>query len=98
MEIVDCKVLEVVYRVKWMGMESESKFCKSFFFRETSRCVGEHFTDRLRKYKAKLDKSVFWLHCRDDHNRVFQRLEVNFECELSSDAMLRQVSEAVLVE
>ena len=60
--------------------------------------MGELLTDHLRKYEAKLEKSVFWLHCRDDHNGVFQRLEVSIVCKRSSDAMLRQVSEAVLIE
>ena len=98
MEKVDCKVREVVYRVKCMGVDSESKPCKSFYIGETSRSVGERFTDHLRKYETKLDKSVFWLHCRDDHNGVLQRLEVSIVCKRSSDAMLRQVSEAVLIE
>ena len=53
---------------------------------------GERFTDHLRKYEAKLGKSVFWLHCRDDHNGVIQRLEVSIVCKRSSDTILRQVS------
>ena len=60
--------------------------------------MGERFTDHLRKYEAKLEKSVFWLHCRDDHNGVFQRLEVSIVCKRSYDTMLRQVAEAVFIE
>ena len=95
---VDCKLREVVYRVKCMGVDQNSKPCESTYIGETSRSVGERFGEHLEKYKARLDKSVFWLHCRDDHDGMFQQFVVNIVCKRSSDAMLRQVSEAVLIE
>ena len=52
----------------------------------------------MEKYEARSDKSVFWLHCKDEHDGDLQKLDVGIACKRSSDAMLRQISEAVLIE
>ena len=98
MEKVDCRVHEVVYRATCLGLDKNANPCQSFYIGETSRSIGERFKDHIEKFEARSEKSVFWLHCRDDHGGVFQRLEVKVECKRPSDAMLRQISEAVYIE
>ena len=96
-EKVDCKSRGVVYRAKCMGFGKDSKPCQSFYVGETSRSVGERFKEHVEKYEARSDKSVFWLHCKDEHDGDLQKLDVGIACKRSSDAMLRQISEAVLI-
>ena len=88
----------MVYRAKCMGVDRDSKPCQSFYLSETSRSIGERFKDHIEKYQARLDTSVFWLHCKDEHDGILQRLEISVECKRPSDAMFRQISEAVYIE
>ena len=98
MEKIDCRSRDVVYRAKCMGVDRDSKPCQSFYLGETSRSIGERFKDHIEKYQARLDTSVFWLHCKDEHDGILQRLEISVECKRPSDAMFRQISEAVYIE
>ena len=50
------------------------------------------------KYQALLDTNVFCLHCKYEHDGILQRLEISVECKRPSDAMFRQISEAVYIE
>ena len=47
----------------------------------------ERVKDHIEKYRARLDSSVFWLHCKDEHDGILQRLEISVECKRSSDVM-----------
>ena len=64
---------------------------QSFYVGETSRSVGERFKEHVEKYEARSD-------CKDEHDGDLQKLDVGIACKRSSDAMLRQISEAVLIE
>ena len=97
-EEVDCKSRGVVYRAKCMGFGKDSKPCQSFYVGETLRSVGERFKEHVERYEARASRSVFWLDCKDEHDGDPQKLEVGIACKRSSDAMLRQISEAVLIE
>ena len=60
--------------------------------------IGERLKDHIEKYQARLDKSVFWFHCKDEHDRILQRLEISVKCKHPSDVMFRLILEAIYIE
>ena len=98
MKKIDCRNHDVVCWAKCMGVDRNSKTCKSFYPSKTSRCIGERFKDHIEKYQAQSDASVFCLHCKDKHYGILQQLEISVECKGPSDAMFRQISEAAYIE
>jgi hypothetical protein len=83
---------------KCMGVDRDSKPCQSFYLGETSRSIGERFKDHIEKYQARLDTSVFWLTLLSKPGVQYGQIITLISFIHPSDAMFRQISEAVYIE
>ena len=63
---------------------------------ETARSTGERASEHLVRYEQNEKNSVFYKHMLDGHDSVPQDINVETLATCSDDAMLRQVTEAVL--
>ena len=65
---------------------------------ETARSVGERFDEHFKKYIGKQKSSVFYQHALECHQGNVHPLDVKVISQCTGDAMLRQVTEAVMIK
>ena len=56
--------------------------------------MGEHIND----CKGRKDKSVLWRHFKEEHNEAEQPYELKVVSTAPGDPLLRQLTEAILIE
>ena len=93
---VKCKSREVIYKIKCEGI-SENVKCKDDYEGETVRSLGERYKEHIESMEKKSNKSVLYTHFREKHNSNSQPLSLEIIERCPSDAMLRQVTEAVSI-
>ena len=65
---------------------------------ETARSIGERIGENLNRYEIKDKSSVFHKHIGEKHWGERQEVELKVASSCGNDAMLRQVTEAILIK
>jgi len=65
---------------------------------ETTGNTGERVSEHLAKYEVKYKNSISQKHIEEKHGGERQDVKVKIVSSCSNDAMLRQVTEAILVK
>ena len=95
---INCKKREVVYRINCRGEMENAEQCTSKYEGETSRSIGERCNEHMKIYKEKKASSAIYKHVLDKHGGEIQDMSLEIVSAHPGDAMLRQVSEAVLIK
>ena len=93
----NCKGRGVVYQIKCQGC-TESSISDGLYVGETARSIGERVNEHLAKYEVKDKNSVFQKHIEEKHKGERQDVKVKVVSSCGNDAMLRQVTEAILIK
>ena len=94
---VNCKSRGVVYEMKCQGCNGKGSN-DGLYIGETARSVGERINEHLTKYEKKDKNSVFHKHVEEKHNGERQNVRLKVVSSCGNDAMLRQVTEAVVIK
>ena len=65
---------------------------------ETARSIGERVNEHLTKYQVKDKNSIFQKHIEEKHGGERQDVKVKVVSSCGNDAMLRQVTEPILIK
>ena len=65
---------------------------------ETARSIGERIGEYLNKYEVKDKNPLFHKHIEEEYGGKKQDVELKVVSSCGNDAMLRQVTEAILVK
>ena len=65
---------------------------------ETARSIGERVNEHLAKYEVKDKNSIFQKHIEEKHKGERQDVKVKVVSSCGNDAMLRQVTKAILIK
>ena len=90
---INCKTREINYSVKCENF----KECNGKYSGETSRSIKERGDEHLEEYRQKKENSVFYQHMIEKHNGEMKLLKFDIDAKCRGDALLRQVTEAVLI-
>ena len=94
---VNCKQQSVVYRITCEGEHEDNK-PPGIYYGETSRSIAERFEEHVKMYNECKETSVFYNHTCEYHNGEHKDLKINIAARCPNSAMLRQITEAVLIE
>ncbi len=94
---VNCKGRGVVYQMKCQGCTGQRNNI-GLYIGETARSVGERVSEHLAKYEMKCKNSIFHKHVQEKHDGERQNIQLKIVSSCGNDAMLRQVTEAVLIK
>ena len=78
-------------------VECTEKGIEKVYYGESSRNAYSQGEEHLDEYLRKTKDSVLWRHCRLDHDSKIQNFTMSVIGIFRRDAMLRQVSEAVVL-
>ena len=92
---INCKTRDVMYRMKCLGC-TENDEREGTCIGETARSIRERLGEHLVTHKQNEKNSAFYKHVLERHDSVPQDVNVEILAVYSGDAMLRQVTEAVL--
>ena len=92
-----CKSRGAVYQMKCQGCIGK-RTNDGLYVGETARSLGERIGEHLTKYEAKDKNSVFHKHVEEKHGGERQNVKLEVVSSCGNDAMLRQVTEAVLIK
>ena len=76
----------------------DRKICGDKCIGETYRNRGERVGKHINDCKGRKDKSVLWRHFKEDHNEEEQPYELKVVSTAPGDPLLRQLTEAILIE
>ena len=93
----NCKGRGVVYQMKCQGCIGK-RTNDGLYVGETARSVGERIGEHLTKYEVNDKNSVFHKHVEEKHGGERQNVKLKVVSSCGNDAMLRQVTEAVLIK
>ena len=85
---ISCKTRDCVYKITCKG-------CGEFYIGETSRSIGQRYTEHCVQQRNQSSSSVFAQHFKIKHGSNQQDLELKVLKSCPGDPMLRQVTEAV---
>ena len=71
--------------------------CNEVYIGETARNTYNRGKEHLKDLEKKSDKSVLWRHAKEKHQSNIPIYKCNVIKSFHSDALLRQISEAVLI-
>ena len=94
---INCKGRELVYELTCDGMK-DGKICGEKYIGETSRSLAERVGEHINDCKGRKDKSVLWRHFKEEHNEAEQPYELKVVSTAPGDPLLRQLTEAILIE
>lgn len=86
----NCNAIGVTY-------ELICRDCEHKYIGETSRSAYTRGKEHLKSLKSKEEKSVMWRHAREKHGNKVPEFTMNVTNVFGHDAMLRQITEAVLI-
>ena len=92
----NCKGRGVVYQMKCQGCIG--KRANGLYVGKTARSVEERIGEHLAKYQVKDKNSVSHKHLEEKHGGERQNVKLEVVSSCGNDAMLRQVTEAVLIK
>ena len=87
---IGCKIRDAVYQIS-------CDMCGESYIGETSRSVGERFSEHYKSYESNKDSSVFVQHVEEMHGGTIQPLRLDLLARCPGDTMKRQVAEAVYI-
>ena len=93
----NCKGRGVVYQMKCQGCIGK-RTNDGLYVGETVRSVGERIGEHLTKYEVNDKSSVFHKYVEEKHGGERQNVRLKVVSSCGNDAMLRQVTEAVLIK
>ena len=76
----------------------DGKICGEKYIGETSRSLAERVGEHINDWKGRKDKSVLWRHFKEEHNEAGQPYELKVVSTAPGDPLLRQLTEAILIE
>ena len=86
----NCNAIGVTY-------ELICRSCEHKYIGETSRSAYTRGKEHLRSLKHKEDESVMWRHTGEEHGSDVPDFTMNVTGVFGDDAMLRQITKAVLI-
>ena len=93
----NCKGRCVVYQMKCQGCNGK-RTNDGLYVGETARSVEERIGEHLTKYEVNDKNSVFHKYLEEKHGGERQNVKLKVVSSCGNDAMLRQVTEAVLIK
>ena len=93
----NCKGRGVAYQIKFQG-RTESSIRDGLYVGEMARSIGERVNEHLAKYEIKDKNSIFQKHIEEKHKGERQDVKVKVVSSCGNDAVLRQVTEAILIK
>ena len=93
----NCKGSGVVYQIKCQGCTGSS-INDGLYVGETARSIGERVSEHQTKYQLKNKNSIFQKHIEEKHGGERQDVKVKVVSSCGNDAMLRQVTKAILIK
>ena len=86
-----------MYNLKCQGC-IEKGIKDGLYVGETARSVDQRVNEHLIKYETKDKNSVFHKHVEEKHNSERQSILLEIASFCGNDAILRQVTEAVMIK